>query len=147
MANREGTVIQVVGPVLDIRFDDGCLPELLAAIEIKNGVAEIDPRICIGCGVCTRTCPSHVIHLMADTSRVALKCSSHAKGADTRRACTNGCIACGKCEKNCPHDAIHVVNNLATIDYEKCTGCGKCAEVCPVKCIEEGSFICGARKV
>lgn len=116
------------------------------AIEIKNGVAEIDPRICIGCGVCTRTCPSHVIHLMADTSRVALKCSSHAKGADTRRACTNGCIACGKCEKNCPHDAIHVVNNLATIDYEKCTGCGKCAEVCPVKCIEEGSFICGARK-
>jgi len=41
MANREGTVIQVVGPVLDIRFDDGCLPELLSAIEIKNGEATI----------------------------------------------------------------------------------------------------------
>ena len=39
MAKNQGTVIQVVGPVLDIRFDDGCLPELLAAIEIKNGEA------------------------------------------------------------------------------------------------------------
>ena len=41
MAKNQGTVIQVVGPVLDIRFDDGCLPELLAAIEIKNGEATI----------------------------------------------------------------------------------------------------------
>ena len=41
MAKNQGTVIQVVGPVLDIRFDDGCLPELLAAIEIKNGDATI----------------------------------------------------------------------------------------------------------
>ena len=49
MANREGTVIQVVGPVLDIRFDDGCLPDLLTAIEIKNGeqviVAEVAQHI------------------------------------------------------------------------------------------------------
>ena len=41
MAKNIGTVIQVVGPVLDIRFDDGCLPELLSAIEIKNGEAII----------------------------------------------------------------------------------------------------------
>ena len=41
MAKNIGTVIQVVDPVLDIRFDDGCLPELLSAIEIKNGDATI----------------------------------------------------------------------------------------------------------
>ena len=34
MANNKGTVIQVVGPVLDIRFADGCLPDLLNAIEV-----------------------------------------------------------------------------------------------------------------
>ena len=34
MAKNIGTVIQVVGPVLDIRFPDGCLPDLLSAIEI-----------------------------------------------------------------------------------------------------------------
>ena len=41
MANLIGTVIQIVGPVLDIRFADDCLPELLSAIEIKNGDATI----------------------------------------------------------------------------------------------------------
>ncbi|MBR2929986.1 MAG: RnfABCDGE type electron transport complex subunit B [Clostridia bacterium] len=114
------------------------------AIDIIDGIAHIDPRKCIGCGICTRTCPKGIIHLIPDTSRVVVECSSHAKGAETRKACTNGCIACGKCEKSCPHDAIHVVDNLATIDYSKCTGCGKCAEVCPVRCIHEGNFICGA---
>ena len=114
------------------------------AITIEDGVARVNPRKCIGCGICTRTCPNSIIHLIRDTSRVVVECSSHAKGAETRKACTNGCIACGKCEKNCPHDAIHVVDNLATIDYSKCTGCGKCVSVCPVHCIHEGNFICGA---
>ena len=31
-----GTVVQVIGPVLDIRFADGELPDLLSAIEIQN---------------------------------------------------------------------------------------------------------------
>ena len=49
MANREGTVIQVMGPVLDIRFADDCLPELLSAIEITHGentiIAEVAQHI------------------------------------------------------------------------------------------------------
>ena len=32
-----GTIVQVVGPVLDIRFPDGQLPNLLNAIEITHG--------------------------------------------------------------------------------------------------------------
>ncbi|MGN0998943.1 MAG: F0F1 ATP synthase subunit beta [Faecousia sp.] len=49
MANTKGTVIQVVGPVLDIRFADGQLPELLSAIEIPHNdhtiVAEVAQHI------------------------------------------------------------------------------------------------------
>ena len=49
MVKKEGTVIQVVGPVLDIRFEEGCLPDLLTAIEIMNGenliVAEVAQHI------------------------------------------------------------------------------------------------------
>ncbi len=41
MAKNIGTVIQVVGPVLDIRFQDDCLPDLLSAIEIPNGDSKI----------------------------------------------------------------------------------------------------------
>ena len=49
MANNKGTVIQVQGPVLDIRFADDQLPKLLSAIEIPLGektiVAEVAQHI------------------------------------------------------------------------------------------------------
>jgi len=49
MANSTGTVIQIMGPVLDIRFPDGQLPELLSAIEItykdNTIVAEVAQHI------------------------------------------------------------------------------------------------------
>ncbi|MGM9602743.1 MAG: F0F1 ATP synthase subunit beta [Faecousia sp.] len=49
MANNLGTVIQVMGPVLDIRFADDSLPELLSAIEIPHQggkiVAEVAQHI------------------------------------------------------------------------------------------------------
>ena len=49
MSNNKGTVIQVVGPVLDIRFPDDQLPKLLSAIEIPHGdqtiVAEVAQHI------------------------------------------------------------------------------------------------------
>ena len=49
MSKNIGTVVQIVGPVLDIRFADGQLPQLLNAIEVKNGentiVAEVAQHI------------------------------------------------------------------------------------------------------
>ena len=110
------------------------------AISTESGIARIDQSKCIGCGICVRECPNSIIHLVDDVSRVIIKCSSHEKGADTRKACTNGCIGCMKCQKTCPHGAITVTDNLATIDYSLCTGCGACADVCPVKCIQKGVF-------
>ena len=49
MMKNKGTITQIMGPVLDIRFADGQLPELLNAIEITNGdttlVAEVAQHI------------------------------------------------------------------------------------------------------
>ena len=49
MSKNIGTISQIMGPVLDIRFADGKLPELLNAIEITNGdttlVAEVAQHI------------------------------------------------------------------------------------------------------
>ncbi len=49
MANNKGTVVQVMGPVLDIRFADDQLPQLLNAITVQNGentiVAEVAQHI------------------------------------------------------------------------------------------------------
>ncbi|MFQ5449218.1 MAG: F0F1 ATP synthase subunit beta [Nitrospinaceae bacterium] len=40
-----GEIIQVMGPVVDIRFDDGTLPDLYNAIRIKKPMAEQDEYI------------------------------------------------------------------------------------------------------
>ena len=49
MEKNIGTVVQVIGPVLDIRFGDNRLPDLLTAIEIDNNgrkvVAEVAQHI------------------------------------------------------------------------------------------------------
>ena len=49
MSKNKGTVIQVMGPVLDIRFADDQLPMLNSAIEVPNGdkvlVAEVTQHI------------------------------------------------------------------------------------------------------
>ena len=49
MNRNIGQITQIMGPVLDIRFPDGKLPDLLNAIEIKNGdtlvVAEVAQHI------------------------------------------------------------------------------------------------------
>ena len=37
MAKNKGTVVQIMGPVLDIRFGEDQLPSLLNAIEVPNG--------------------------------------------------------------------------------------------------------------
>ena len=38
MSNQNiGTVTQIIGPVLDIKFPDGHLPGLLNAITVENG--------------------------------------------------------------------------------------------------------------
>ncbi len=40
-----GKVVQVIGPVLDIRFEDGHLPELLSAIQIQSGDRTITAEV------------------------------------------------------------------------------------------------------
>ncbi|MDO5143370.1 MAG: F0F1 ATP synthase subunit beta [bacterium] len=45
MDKHIGKVVQVIGPVLDIRFDDGQLPELLNAIEIESQGRKITAEV------------------------------------------------------------------------------------------------------
>ena len=103
------------------------------AIHVVDGVAKVDEDKCKSCGKCVDVCPKHLISLVPYKTKrhVAITCSSHDKGVDTRKVCDNGCIGCTLCAKSCPKEAITMVNNLAVIDYDKCVGCGLCAQKCP----------------
>ncbi len=106
------------------------------AIRVKDGVAVVDPEVCICCGVCVASCPQHIISMRPLHMAVEVACSSHAPGKTVRAVCSAGCIACGICQKTCPSDAIHVVDNLAVVDHDKCIACGACVAKCPVKVIK-----------
>ena len=107
------------------------------AMHIIDGKAFADPEMCVGCTACAQACPNHLIEMVPKKAKVYVGCSSCAKGAQVRKACSAGCIGCHKCEKECPVGAITVTNNLASIDYSKCISCGKCADVCIAHCIHK----------
>lgn len=107
------------------------------AIHIIDGVAVVDKAKCVGCGMCAKKCPNHLIEIVPATSRYYVSCSSHDKGAQTRKVCKGGCIGCKKCEKNCPVGAITITDNLAHIDPSLCINCGRCMVECPVGAIRE----------
>ncbi len=98
----------------------------------ENGVAKVDPAVCRACKICVGVCPKGLITLLPKCRQnAAVLCKNTSKGAETRKACTQGCLGCGKCQRSCPAEAIAVENFLAKVDPDKCIGCGKCAEGCP----------------
>lgn len=106
------------------------------AISMEGGIAVINPNKCIGCGLCAKRCPNHLIDLVTGSSFVYVGCSSREKATVTRERCSAGCIGCKRCEKACKFDAIHVENNVAIIDYDKCKNCKLCIKECPVGIIK-----------
>ena len=105
------------------------------AIKIENGVAVVDPEVCVSCGKCVATCPKHIIEIVPKKKKVKVQCSSKDMGKAVMSVCSAGCIGCKICEKTCKFDAIHVIDNIAVIDYDKCKNCGMCANKCPKKVI------------
>ncbi len=87
MAKHLGTVVQIMGPVLDIRFPEDHLPELLQAIAVKNGEQTIIAEVAQHVG-------DNVVRCIAMSSTDGL--ARGAEAEDTGKAITvpvgEGCL-------------------------------------------------------
>ena len=137
---RQAVIAPGAGPKACI---DGCLGFASCvracefnALHVIDGVAEVYKENCVACGACIKVCPKDLIEFVPANQQVLIECNSKSKGKSVKDNCEVGCIACTMCVKVCPTQAIVMVNNLATIDFEKCIHCGKCASKCPTKAIK-----------
>ena len=76
-----GKVIQVIGPVLDIQFKDGELPELLNAIEIDNHGQKLVVEVAqlTGDNVARCISPAYAVFLAAAAVCAVLLCMMYLK--------------------------------------------------------------------
>ncbi len=107
------------------------------AITIHNGLAIVDPAVCVGCGLCVVQCPRNLIVITPAAHKIHVRCSSPEKGAVVRKQCTKGCIGCGMCVKMEGGVSMAMIGALAVVDYTKAPVAveGVVAK-CPVKCID-----------
>ncbi len=106
------------------------------AIAIQNGLAIVDPKVCVGCGLCVVQCPRNIIVMTPEAHKIHVRCSSPEKGAVVRKQCTKGCIGCSMCVKLEGGVSMSMQAALAVVDYTKppVANEGVIAK-CPVKCI------------
>ncbi len=108
------------------------------AISIKNGLAIVDPKVCIGCGMCVKQCPRDLIVMTPVAHKIHVRCSSLEKGAVVRKLCSVGCIGCGMCVKMEGGVSMAMNGTLALVDYTKPpVAVEGVVDKCPVKCIEK----------
>ena len=58
----------------------------------KTGARTVDPKLCIGCGMCAQACPWNMPRI------------------DTETGVSTKCISCGRCAEQCPNGAIQFID-------------------------------------
>ena len=107
----------------------------VGAIEMKNGLARVHKDLCIGCSLCVKACPRHLICMIPPTRTIHVLCRSQDKGPVVKKACSVGCIGCTRCAKLVDDAQIGMEGPLAVVDYDRPLDNEEVVEKCPTNCI------------
>ena len=58
-------------------------------------IDRIDYELCVGCGICEKSCEADVIRMNEDVGKPYI-------------AYQDDCVLCSRCELDCPTKAIHI---------------------------------------
>lgn len=75
------------------------------SLHVGGVVAEVDPKKCVGCLTCTRTCPFAIPRVIYGDGRCGVGNLGGAAYIDAAQ-----CQGCGTCTGECPASAIQLVN-------------------------------------
>jgi electron transport complex protein RnfB len=109
------------------------------AIRIEQGLAIVDPALCIACGKCVTACPRTLIKLIPESRSIHVLCRSQDRGPDVKKVCSVGCIACTICVKTCNGQGITMEGQLAVVDYSVPLDVDAVVEKCPAHTIHKRS--------
>jgi Na+-translocating ferredoxin:NAD+ oxidoreductase RNF subunit RnfB len=107
------------------------------AIEMHEGLPEIDREKCAGCRACVAECPQGLIRPVVRSAKGAYAVCNNRRVVKSvvKQECSVGCIKCEQCVKKCPQGALSLKKGIPYTDYSKCDSCGDCVKACPQKVI------------
>jgi electron transport complex protein RnfB len=109
------------------------------AIRLEQGLAIVDPVLCIACGKCVSTCPRNLIKLIPESRSIHVLCHSQDRGPDVKKVCSVGCITCTLCVKTCNGQGIAMEGQLAVVDYSVPLDNDLVIDKCPAHTIQKRS--------
>jgi len=88
------------------------------AIHVVDGLATVDYSRCVGCGICSKTCPRNIISMVPFKAEriLAVTCSNKDFGKEVKEVCTVGCIGCKTCSRS--SGLFTIQDNLSILDYD-----------------------------
>lgn len=90
-----------------------------SAIQIIDGKAHIDEKLCVGCGKCQQACPYHAIIYVPIPCEESCPVGAIRRGPDGKEHIDpEKCIYCGRCMTACPFGAIMYRSQIIHILYE-----------------------------
>ena len=78
-----------------------------SSIKISPLVSQVNTEICIGCGLCSRMCPSETIEIIKDE-----------KGKRPKFY-LDRCTRCHQCADICPVNAIELTKDYETVGFDR----------------------------